>query len=136
MDKVFFEDNNMRTMERFLDLAVQRQSLISGNLANIDTPGFKTLDLSFEEELQNASNSTLDRTGVTNKRHIPLGPGGHSSGAPKEVAGLTIRNDLNNVNIDREMAQLSTNAMKFSMVAQFLVGKFKGLKAAIQEGRS
>ena len=135
MDKVFFEDNNMRTMERFLDLAVQRQSLLSGNLANIDTPGFKTLDLSFEQELQNAANNPQDGTSATNIRHIPLGPEAHRAGSPKEVAGLTIRNDLNNVNIDREMAQQSTNAMKFSMVAQLLLGKFRTLKAAIQEGR-
>jgi flagellar basal-body rod protein FlgB len=46
-----------------------------------------------------------------------------------------VRNDLNNVNIDREMAQLSSNALKFSMVAQMIAGKFKTLKSAIQEGR-
>jgi flagellar basal-body rod protein FlgB len=135
LDKVFFEDNNMRLMERFLDLAVQRQSLISSNLANIDTPGYKTLDLSFEQELQSAANNAQDGTGVTHVRHIPLGPDAPRSGSPKEVTGLTIRNDFNNVNIDREMAQLSTNAMKFSMVAQLLSGKFRTLKATIQEGR-
>ena len=51
------------------------------------------------------------------------------------MEGLTLRNDLNNVNIDREMSELSTNAMKFSAVSQMIAGKFRTLKAAITEGR-
>jgi flagellar basal-body rod protein FlgB len=46
-----------------------------------------------------------------------------------------MRNDLNNVNVDREMAQVSTNALRFSMAAQLLGGKFRTLKSAITEGR-
>jgi flagellar basal-body rod protein FlgB len=135
MSKVFFEDNNMHTMERFLDLAVQRQALIASNVANIDTPGYKTVDLSFEKELQEAVDSHRIGSGVTNSRHIPVAPEARVPGSVLEVKGLTLRNDQNNVNIDREMGQLSTNAMKFSMVAQMLLGKFRTLKAAIQEGR-
>jgi flagellar basal-body rod protein FlgB len=135
MSKVFFEDNNMRTMEKFLDLAVQRQGLIASNVANLDTPGYKTVDLNFQEELQAATASSTLGSGVTNARHIPLTPAGRPTGSAQQVQGLTMRNDLNNVNIDREMGALSSNAMRFSMVAQMLLGKFRTLKAAIQEGR-
>ena len=136
MSKVFFEDNNMQTMERFLDLAVQRQGLIASNVANIDTPGYKTVDISFEHELHEAVAAPQIGNGVTNARHIPVAPTNtRRPAAANEVTGLTIRNDQNNVNIDREMGQLSSNAMKFSMVAQLLLGKFRTLKAAIQEGR-
>jgi flagellar basal-body rod protein FlgB len=134
MSKVFFEDNGMRTMEKFLDLAVQRQSLLSSNLANVDTPGFKTIDLSFEQELRDATTAENSRLEVTSNLHLPAGTETHSASV-QQVQGLTMRNDLNNVNIDREMAQLSSNALKFSMVAQLIAGKFKTLKAAIQEGR-
>jgi len=134
MSKVFFEDNGMRSMEKFLDLTVQRQSLISSNLANVDTPGYKTLDLSFEQELRDATASDGSRLETTNSLHLPIGTAAQTA-AVKQVEGLTVRNDLNNVNIDREMAQVSTNALKFSMVAQLLAGKFKTLKSAIQEGR-
>ena len=134
MSKVFFEDNGMRTMERFLDLSVQRQALISSNLANVDTPGYKTVDLSFEQELRDATASEGSRLETTNSGHLAIGTETHSASV-KQVEGLTVRNDMNNVNVDREMAQVSTNAMKFSMVAQLLAGKFKTLKSAIQEGR-
>jgi len=133
MDKVFFEDHSMKLMERSLDLAVQRQGLISANVVNIDTPGYKAIDMNFDEELKRAIDPGAGLA-VTNPRHFTSGDGnGNAAVAP--VEGLTERNDLNNVNIDREMAQLSTNAMKFSMAAQLLAGKFRTLRSAISEGR-
>ena len=134
MSKVFFEDNGMRTMEKFLDLSVQRHALISSNVANVDTPGYKTIDLSFEQELRDATASAGSRLETTNNLHLAIGTETHTASV-KEVEGLTVRNDLNNVNVDREMAQVSTNALKFSMVAQLIAGKFRTLKNAIQEGR-
>ena len=134
MNKVWFEDNGMRTMERFLDLSVQRQSLISSNVANVDTPGYKTIDLTFEQELRDATTAAGSRLKVSNDLHLPAGTETRSASV-KQVEGLTVRNDMNNVNVDREMAQLSTNALKFAMVAQLIAGKFKTLKSAIQEGR-
>lgn len=137
MDRLFFEDNGMRQMERFMDLAVQRQKLISSNLSNVDTPAYKTVDIDFEQELQASLQSQGIQMKVTNDRHLQSGSGpqGQAAGLAKEVGGLTLRNDLNNVNIDREMSELSTNAMKFTTVAQMISGKFRTLKAAITEGR-
>ena len=135
MDKVFFEDNGMHTMEKFLDLSVQRQSLISSNLANVDTPGYKTVDLDFESELKNAVGRQETPLKVTNNRHIPFSGAAAGTARVHQVDGLTIRNDLNNVSVDREMAELSTNALKFSMVAQLIGWKFRNLKSAIIEGR-
>jgi len=137
MDKLFFEDSGMRQMERFMDLSVQRQRLIASNLSNVDTPGYKTVDIDFEQELSSAIEGQGTSTRVTNARHIHQGQtsSGSIAGDPREVEGLTLRNDLNNVNIDREMSELSTNAMKFSAVAQMIAGKFRTLKSAILEGR-
>jgi flagellar basal-body rod protein FlgB len=135
MDKVLFEDSAMRMMEKFLDFSVQRQSLISSNLANVDTPGYKTVDINFEQELQSAVGRQENSLSVTNNRHIPIPASGSQSAPVQQIDGLTMRNDMNNVSVDREMAELSTNALKFSMVAQLIAGKFRTLKSAIQEGR-
>jgi flagellar basal-body rod protein FlgB len=140
MDKPFFEDSGMIRMERFMDLAVRRQKLIASNLSNVDTPGYKTVDIDFDQELQlqmdGASGQGISMA-VTDARHLSTGTGAHGAPAPqaREVEGLTLRNDLNNVNIDREMAELSTNAMKFAAVSQMIAGKFRTLKSAITEGR-
>jgi len=140
MDKPFFEDAGMVRMERFMDLAVRRQKLIASNLSNVDTPDYKTVDIDFEQELQSQMTGSAGQgisMAVTDTRHLPASSG--SQGGPtaqaREVEGLTLRNDLNNVNIDREMSELSTNAMKFSAVSQMIAGKFRTLKSAITEGR-
>ena len=140
MDKLFFEDAGMVRMERFMDLAVRRQKLISSNLSNVDTPGYKTVDIDFEQELQSQMAGSPGQgisMAVTDTRHLATASGAQG-GLPaqaQEVEGLTLRNDLNNVNIDREMSELSTNAMKFSAVSQMIAGKFRTLKSAITEGR-
>jgi len=133
MSEIYFEGSTMRQMEKFLDLSVQRQALVSANVANVDTPGYKTVDLNFEQELLDATEGGVLMM-ATNPHHIS-NQLGHGPASPKEVEGLTLRNDLNNVNIDREMAQLSTNALKFPMVAQLIAGTFRTLKNAINEGR-
>ena len=123
-----------------MDLAVRRQKLISSNLSNVDTPGYKTVDIDFEQELQSQMAGSAGQgisMAVTDTRHLAISSGaqGRLPAQAKEVEGLTLRNDLNNVNIDREMSELSTNAMKFSAVSQMIAGKFRTLKAAITEGR-
>ena len=137
MSKVFFEDANMDMMERFMDLSVRRQSLIASNLANVDTPGYKTVDINFEQDLQSAIGQGGLATEVTDPRHLSIKVDiqGNGSGSPQEVDGLTLRNDLNNVNIDREMAEMASNSLKFSTVAQMISGKIRTLKTAILEGR-
>ena len=123
-----------------MDLAVRRQKLISSNLSNVDTPGYKTVDIDFEQELQSQMTGSTGQgisMAVTDTRHLTTSNG--AQGGPpaqaREVEGLTLRNDLNNVSIDREMSELSTNAMKFSAVSQMIAGKFRTLKSAITEGR-
>ncbi len=137
MPGVFFQDSEMCMMEHFMDLAARRQTLIASNIANIDTPGYKTVDVNFEQELKAAAEVGEISMTVTNSRHVlrKVDIQGQGEGIPKEVEGLTLRNDLNNVSIDREMAEMSTNALKFSTVAQLIASKFRMVKSAILEGR-
>jgi len=140
MDKAFFEDAGMLKMERFMDLAVRRQKLIASNLSNVDTPGYKTVDIDFDQELQTHIAGGAGQgisMAVTDARHLATSSGAQAASAAqaREVDGLTLRNDLNNVSIDREMSELSTNAMKFAAVSQMIAGKFRTLKSAITEGR-
>ncbi len=103
-------------IERYMDLLGARQKLVASNLANADTPGYKTKDLDFQSELR-----------------------GMIEGAPPhavEVSGLKIRNDGNNVDVDREARLLSENALRFSVASQLIRGQIKSLRSAIQEGKS
>ena len=103
-------------LERYLDLLSARQRLVASNIANADTPGYKTKDIDFQKELSS------------------LLAGGEPRVA--EAGGLVTRNDGNNVSVDREARLLAENALRFSAVSSLLKAEIRAVKAAIQEGRS
>ncbi|MCU1259625.1 MAG: flagellar basal-body rod protein FlgB [Bryobacterales bacterium] len=103
-------------MERYMDLLTARQKIVASNIANADTPGYKAKDIDFQSEFQSA----LDT-------HSPQ---------IIEVPGLKVRNDGNNVSIDRESRLLSENAIRFSLASQIVKNEFKDIATAIQGGTS
>jgi flagellar basal-body rod protein FlgB len=106
-------------LARYLDLSAMRQSLITSNIANIDTPGYRTRDIDFHGELQRALEG--DASGTTEP-------------VVREVQGLIARPDGNNVSIDRESMLLSEVQLQFSAAEQLLKSDFKTLNMAINEG--
>jgi flagellar basal-body rod protein FlgB len=108
-----------------------RQGVISSNVANIDTPGYKAKEATFEEEL----NSRLRMT-TTSGTHIT------SPGSPGEIGFKLaddpysrIGNDSNTVDLDREMMKLNQNQILYNASAQIIEGKLTALKDAIRSIR-
>lgn len=128
---------NMSLLEKGLDTASLRNQVLANNLANVDTPGFKRSDVAFEEELKKAIAGKGRLTGfITNEKHIPIGGSSKIGLNPKVVIDktTTMRNDGNNVDIDREMAALSKNSIMYNALVQEISGEFTKIKSAI-EGR-
>ena len=111
--------------------AVQRQTAAASNLANIDTPGFKTREATFEDALDDKLGATLS---LTNSGHIAGSPTDISA-AMKEVEGLPQRRDGNNVQLDRELLAMTSAAGDFSKAQTALAAKFRLVRYAINEGR-
>ena len=101
-------------IEQYMTLLSARQEVVASNIANADTPGYKTKDIDFQSELQAAMSG--------------LGPG------VTEVRGLRVKNDGNNVSLDREARLLSENAMRFNMASNLIKDQLKELKLAIEGG--
>jgi len=114
----------IEALSRFLDVNVARHKLIASNLANIDTPGYRTRDLDFRAE--------LERAGVENES----GGLSYASYAPvaRPVHGLLERPDGNNVSVERESLLLAETQMKFSLGVQLLKDEFHGISQAINSG--
>jgi len=116
-------------LARFLDVDVARYQLISTNLANIDTPGFRTRDLDFRAELRRAAAAASSG----DERPVGLAalhPSSH------EVRGLLERPDGNNVSVERESLLLAETQMKFNLGAQLLKDQFHAISMAINSGGS
>lgn len=137
IEKMLF-NQTMSLMEKGLDTASLRNSVFANNLANVDTPDFKRSDVVFEDELRKAIAGKQKIEGwVTNEKHIPIGGRSAADVSPKVVLrnDTSMRNDGNNVDIDREMSALAKNTIMFTTVTQLLNGELSKLKSAIFEGR-
>src|SRR5664280_3820518 len=86
-------------LERYMDVLSFRQKLVASNIANADTPGYHTQDMDFQAEFQNAM-----------------------GGPPRitDVPGLPVKNDGNDVSIDREARLLAENALRFQLAANLM----------------
>jgi len=101
-------------IERYMTLLSVRQRLVASNIANADTPGYHTMDVDFQHEFQNAMNSAQPE--VT------------------EVRGLYVKNDGNNVSIDRESRLLSENDLRFALASNLARSELKAIRMAMDNG--
>jgi flagellar basal-body rod protein FlgB len=105
---------------RYLDLTSQQMQLTAGNMANVDTPGYKTQGFDFDQEFVRQLNDSAGAVGLA------------GSQAPvQDVDGLVARPDGNNVSMDREGLQLAKAQMQFKMGIQLLKGNFSSVMSAI-----
>jgi flagellar basal-body rod protein FlgB len=110
----------LNRLEQFLDLSSYRQGLVSSNLANIDTPGYRTRDISFEDELR------ISTATAPAQARQPL---------VQEVSGLIERPDGNNVSVDRETMLLAQTQLQFRVGVELLRIELRRLQTAITEGK-
>lgn len=139
----------MAALSQFLDVDVARNKLITANIANIDTPGFRTHDLDFRAELRRARRLERGQDfGTEMGAGMETGnDGGIFSYASavtytpaayvpvvRRVRGLLERPDGNNVNVERESLLLAEGQMKFNLGIQLLKDEFHTISQAINSG--
>lgn len=105
-------------LSRYLDLASQQMKLTAQNVANVDTPGYKTKGFDFGAEFSAALGRTEDAA---------VRPAGVS-----QVDGLVSRPDGNNVSIDREAMQLSKSQLEFRTGVELLKHEFSRMMTALR----
>lgn len=103
-------------LEHYMDLLAQRQRLVASNIANIDTPGYKTRDVDFQFEFM----SQIE------------------GGTPNviEPRDLAVKNDGNNVGLERESRLLAENAMRFNVAQILMKSELRTMHKVIDESRT
>ena len=117
------------TLRRQMTVAVARQVAAAGNLANIDTPGFKAREVTFDETLLRKAGTIA----ATDPGHLTTQAGGTGI-AVREAVGPA-RRDGNTVQLDRELLTMSRAAGDFAAAQTALAAKFRLVRYAINEGR-
>lgn len=107
--------------ERSLNRLSLRQSVLSGNVSNVNTPGYKRRDVDFAIELKQAEQGPFqDLSG---------------DGGGVTVESGEVRIDGNGVDMEREVFLLADNELRYQTLTQMTRGYFRGLKNVIREGR-
>lgn len=122
--------------QRAVDLRAQRQEILSSNIANADTPGYKARDFDFGQALASAqAERGLPNTSLalTSTRHIPA-----QAGRMVPDADVLYRTPLqpsldgNTVDMDVERVQFADNTLRYQADLTLLSSRIKGLQAAME----
>lgn len=107
-------------LKKGLDGLWKRNEVISNNIANIDTHGYKAKDINFEQVFNN-----YEKKQKYFSKEIKY--------SIFEKPNLQEKSNGNNVDMDHEMANLSTNSMKFNLVAQEINFQLKLLETIMKD---
>lgn len=122
---------NFSGLEKAIDASMLKYNVISNNIANVDTPGFKKSSVKFDSILKDA---------IDKNKNV-----GNSEGLDSEISNIepevvqsnttSMRTDGNNVDIDSEMADLSKNTIQYNALIQEMSSSLKRLSIAINGGK-
>ena len=122
----------MAALGRQMTAAVAKQVVAAGNLANIDTPGYRTRDASFGDLLDGEIKKL--ELSTTSAKQLP-GVVSADGSQTSEAEGLDSRRDGNNVQLDRELLTMTRASSDFAAAEAALAAKFRLIRFAINEGR-
>jgi flagellar basal-body rod protein FlgB len=122
----------LSALRRQMTIATARELAATSNLANVNTPGYKTRDVAFTQALDRQLKGLDAET--TDPQHLG-GADGASSVPTTAVDDLPERRDGNNVQIDRELLSMTRAASDFAAAQTVLAAKFRLVRYAINEGK-
>ncbi len=120
-----FDRSRIPLLEKQLDAFSLRNKAISSNIANMETPNYKRLDVSFEQELSNAVSRATGDVDLSDKVNQV---------EPEVEEDPSSLNGGNNIDIDHEMAELAKNQMQFSLASKLVAGEFQDIDKSINGG--
>ncbi len=134
-----FDNTKIPVLSNALDAYTLRHKVISANIANIGTPGYRAKAVDFESALNDQMVKTSVHGSTTNVKHIELSSAGNGSGAPTIVDAAPdnfsdeeMKSGINDVDIDTEMAEMAKNQIRFKYVSKLLGESFRGIQKSIR----
>lgn len=112
-------DFNIQAWATAMTMRLKRHGAIAGNIANADTPGYRPKQVAFEDALKDAvKNRSADKLNRIQAKTLTI-----DDGIP--------RPDGNSVNLDKQMGNMTENALIYNATAEFLSKKFRMLKTVM-----
>jgi flagellar basal-body rod protein FlgB len=135
----FLNKTEIPILSKALSAYSLRHEVISSNIANIGTPGYKSKSVEFENTLQNALTQTgVQLAGDPELGHIPLGGVVQQNGSAVvennfgELQEDQLKSGINDVDIDVEMAEMAKNQIRFKYASRLLTISFQEIQKSIK----
>ncbi|XXJ20464.1 flagellar basal body rod protein FlgB [Desulfovibrio caledoniensis] len=129
-------EHHLNLTAKVMDLRLQRQNIVTGNIANVNTPGYRARRLEFENQLQAALNQDgLGKLTRTKQDHLPatFDPDGFKGEGLDNFRAREVWGQ-DEVSLEKEMATNTKNTMMYNALASVIKKSFDGMTKVIQEG--
>lgn len=124
-------------LERSIQFAQTRHTVLAGNIANLDTPGYRMRDLSVEEfqsQLKEAIAARRQPAAMRSPGDVGLvGSSQRPLGEVAENTRTILRHDDNNTGIEYQVSEMVKNQMQHNLALAIMTDQFQLLKTAISE---
>jgi len=135
LNKFLFEQTNLPLLYKGLDTYSLRQKASAHNIANINTHGYRRMEVKFEDELRKAMKIDPGVTGkITDPGHFKIGANRIEDVEPVPYMPLDeeLHSGINNVDIDEEMVRLAKAQLSFDFASRMANRTFRGLRSSIR----
>lgn len=123
----------IQTLEKSLAYSTAKNRTIANNIANVDTPHFKSENVVFKDLLAETMSGSIQNK-RTHPKHFTFQKNIDQSYVVKENKNTMYNHNGNNVDVDHEMAELAKNQLYYQAVVDRLNGKFSSLEKVIRGG--
>ena len=139
MIQSMFDSSTLPALEQVVSFSQARHNVLAGNIANLDTPGYRTRDISpdefrtrLKEAIEQSRQPMADSPGQTSSLSMEE-PAKNPFRAVKESLNSILRHDDGNVSMEQQIAELSKNQMQHNLAVNLLASQFRLLQVAISE---
>lgn len=123
----------IQALEKSLDYSTAKNRTISNNIANVDTPHYKAKSVAFKDVLSDTMSKNI-QTKRTHEKHYSFNGSENQNFLVREQRNTMYNHNGNNVDVDKEMAELAKNQIYYQAIVDRLNGKFRGIQTVIRGG--
>ncbi|MFC1585496.1 flagellar basal body rod protein FlgB [Fibrobacterota bacterium] len=132
--QAIYRHTAMPVIEKSLDAGALRNRTIANNLANVTTPKYRRIEVEFENQLKKVLEKRNLKGARTDPAHLPVGRRELTEISPRAFRAKdpTKPGEINNVDIDIEMAKLAENQLNYQYAVKFMKGQTEILAATLK----
>lgn len=119
-------------LDKAADASWMRENVITNNIANIDTPGYKRQDVDFESVLQKALGKTKYSSLDKKVRELNQDLGKLTTTSYTDAANYSYRLDRNNVDENTENAELASESLRYQLLTTAITNNFSRMQTILK----